>query len=231
MIAMHKKMSYSDRSTLKGVVVYLTRSNAGAVAQMMRSIRLLAKNFLPWSPADIIIFHEADFDRSLVDSKEVSSLLKGRGRHQFAEVDFSKMHCGLEDLLPWQRGYRHMCHFFANDIFLRPELSGYDYYMRLDVDSYILSKIKYNVFERMKERGWKYVYRLEMNERKGVSVGLLEAVQRFFSENPDLNIAHPCIRKVRLYYTNFEICDLSWFRADNWQRYFASDSNLSGIEH
>lgn len=210
---------------MKDVVVYLTRSSDTEVAQLLRSLRLLSEHFLPWSPADVIVFHEADLDTRLLRSEESIVRLGVR----FAQVDFSSVPPGTELLSRGQRGYRHMCHFFANDIFLREELRTYRYYMRLDVDSFILSDVKFNVFEKMAQNGIKYTYRMEMREKRSVSSGLMETVQSFFNENPGLSRAAPDIRHVCLYYTNFEICDLAYFRGTPWQRFFAAIDAAGGI--
>lgn len=212
---------------MKAIIAYLSRSTDDNIRQMLRSIRLLEKNFLPWSPADIIIFHESGFDKSLIERE--TGCKTSAGSIRFAQVDFSANHPGLENLAKGQRGYRHMCHFFANDVFSRQELAKYDYYMRLDVDSYLLSKVRYNIFERMSQRGWRYVYRMEMNEREYVANGLLDVTRAFFVANPALNIAKPSIRRVGLYYTNFEICDLAFFRDTPWQRFFAAIDAAGGI--
>lgn len=209
----------------KNVIVYLSRSEESNIRQMIHSIHLLDRNFLPWSPADILVFHEAGFDKSLILADEIAA------KHgvKFAEVDFSAIHPGMEDLSKGQRGYRHMCHFFANDIFLREELSQYDYYMRLDVDSYILNKIPFDIFGKMKKDGLKYVYRMVMTEHSKVAVGLKDLALDFFAKNPDLNKAAPRIKKLRLFYTNFEICDMAFFRGSTWQRYFAAIDARGGI--
>lgn len=186
---------------------------------------LLERNLLPWSPADIFIFHEADLDESMLSPHAVFKRLDVK----FAEVDFSSVPYGTESLTRGQRGYRHMCHFFANDVFLRNELSSYEYYMRLDVDSFILSKISFNIFDAMRSRNLKYAYRMIMTENARVAEGLLETAKAFFSTNRDIAVSHPYIRKAKLYYTNFEICDLKFFRSDPWQRYFAAIDSAGGI--
>ena len=209
----------------KNVVVYLSRSNEREMGQLLESLRLLEANILPWSPADVIVFHEADFDKSRLMGDPVVVRLGVK----FALVDFSSVPPGTEGLSPGQRGYRHMCHFFANEIFLREELRDYDYYMRLDVDSYVLSKVGFNIFEKMARENLKYVYRMEMTESKSVSAGLLDAALAFFAAHPVLDRAKPRINKVRLYYTNFEICELAYFRGEPWQRFFSAIDAAGGI--
>ena len=209
---------------MKNVIIYLVRSTEGSIRNLVRSIEFLQKNFLPWSPADILVFHEDGFDQE----STLSRLPKGLSV-LFAKVDFAPVHPGMENLSRGQKGYRHMCHFFANDIFERSELAEYDYYMRLDEDSFILSPLPFNLFEKMAREGLKYVYRLEMNEKKSVSHGLIATAEAFFAANPRFNIAKPRIRRQKLYYTNFEVGNLRWFRAKGWQRYFAAIDATGGI--
>ena len=206
-------------------IVYLSRSREAECRQTIHSIRLLAENILPWSSADIFVFHENGYDRSIVESDPVAGKLVKR----FIEVDFSSIPHGTEELPSGQRGYRHMCHFFANDIFFQPELQGYDYQMRLDVDSYILSPVPFDIFELMRDRGIRYTYRMEMREKAAVSRGLLECCEQFFRENPEFDKRGRPLEAVKLFYTNFEICDLKWFRGPSWQAYFKAIDDAGGI--
>lgn len=210
---------------MKNVIVYLTRSTADQTRQLILSIYHVAENILPWSPADIFVFHEKDFDKSLLLADKVVAELGVK----LAEVDFSAIPPEMEGLPAGKRGYRHMCHFFANDIFLRPELQAYDYQMRLDVDSYILSPVRFNVFAMMQTRGMKYVYRMVMRENRNVSQGLLETCERYFREHPERISGRRKLNRVNLYYTNFEICDLKWFRDRPWQDFFAAIDEARGI--
>jgi hypothetical protein len=57
-------------------------------------------------------------------------------------------------------GYRHMCKFFAVDIFAHPVISKYKYYMRIDDDSVIDSSIYLDVFKLMNFSNLDYVYRV-----------------------------------------------------------------------
>ena len=206
-------------------IVYLTRSSEDQVKQLVRSLSLVAKNFLPWSPADVWVFHEKDLDTALLLKEPIIAQLGVK----LGEVDFSSIPVGMENLPAGKRGYRHMCHFFANDIFNRSELQDYNYQLRLDVDSYILSPIKFNVFEMMSKRGVRYVYRLVMKERKNVSSGLLETCEAYFRQHPEVDRRRKPLSSVKLYYTNFEICDLRWFRDKAWQMFFKAIDSAGGI--
>ena len=209
----------------RSTVVYLTRSSENQIRQLIKSINSLAKNFLPWSPADIWVFHESDFDRSLMDSDQSMANLD----IHYAEVDFSAVPKEMENLPRSQRGYRHMCHFFANDIFLRPELQWYTYQMRLDVDSYILAPVKFNVFEKMEREGIRYTYRMIMKEKPEWAIGLLKTAEDYFDRHSETVRGVRRLCSVKLYYTNFEICDLNFFRGTEWQDFFAAIDAARGI--
>lgn len=212
---------------MNAVLVWLCRSTQESVANLLRSMDFASRNFLRWSPADILVFHEDGFDEDAV--RRGAKTLNLPGNLRFAKVDFSAVKPGFENLAQQARGYRHMCHFFGDDIFNRAELSCYDYFMRLDDDSYILSQIKFNVFDKMSKEGIKYSYRFEMTENKNVCQGLLETAQAFIDANPHLNRTGARPKKVKLYYTNFEICDLKWFQSEPWKKYFEAIDAANGI--
>lgn len=207
---------------MKCVVVYLIRGNEHSIAALEKSLSLLKTNFLPWSPADILVFHENNMSPDQLSGRTSGLLVKT------ALVDFSHVPPEMSDIPPSQRGYRHMCHFFANDIFFRSELVGYDFYMRMDDDSFILSPLKFNVFDLMRDKGYKYAYRVILKDRPHVCVGFGDLIKSYFSqEGRQLNCRLPPPYKV--FYTNFEICNITWFKAKDWQEYFAAVDEAGGI--
>lgn len=204
---------------MKNVVVYLVRGHEASLASLERSLALLRRNFLPWSPADVLVFHEANLEPARLEGRTAGVAVRT------APVDFSKIPPAMAGLPARQRGYRHMCHFFANDVFLREELAGYDYFMRLDDDSFILSPLTFDVFARMRERRLRYAYRAVLTDRPHVCVGLGDVVARHFGGKGACKPPPP----YKIFYTNFEICDLSWFRGAEWQSYFAAIDRAGGI--
>jgi hypothetical protein len=46
-------------------------------------------------------------------------------------------------------GYNHMIRFWMTYFFDQPDIQKLDYYMRLDTDSFILSKIKFDIFQEV----------------------------------------------------------------------------------
>lgn len=207
---------------MKCCIVYLIRGNDSSLRQFERSLALLKRNFLPWSPAEVVVFHEDNLDPARLDGRSSGVPL------QFLKVDFSGVPPALASVPVSSRGYRHMCHFFANDIFLRPELADYDYQMRLDDDSLILSPLEFNVFERMRERGYKYAYRAVIKDKPQVCAGLWPTAGAYFEKAGSVR-PFADIRELAMYYTNFEICDLRWFRAAPWQDFFRAIDAAGGI--
>lgn len=176
----------------QNAIVYLTRSSEGSLKQLEASLGLLARNLLPWSQADVIIFHEDDLDPSVLDGHTAGIPVR------FAQVDFSAFPEEMKDLPKGKRGYRHMCHFFANDIFLRPELEKYQYVLRLDVDSSILSPLKFNVFDEMRTRGYRYGYRAILKDKRCFSKDLWPTAKAYFLKSesavrPFSQIPEPCV--------------------------------------
>ena len=122
-------------------------------------------------------------------------------------------------------GYRHMCNFQAYGIY-ETELKDYEYYLRLDSDSYILSPIDYDLFAYMKENDLSYCYmrdeEIEVNE---VAVDLWETTQDFIEKN-DVDISHISPHLVNgkwgynMFYNNFELSRVDTFRNPKYKAYY-----------
>lgn len=94
-------------------------------------------------------------------------------------------------VIHWRNlGYRHMCKFYAIDIFKHPIISTYKYYMRLDDDSVITSPIGFNMFTYMNFHKIDYMYRVRQNKdcsicNEGMNE-LFESLGEDFQYNRDL---------------------------------------------
>lgn len=122
---------------MKDVVLYLTRRTDSNLEELSHSIDRSPKNILPSSLAEVFIFHEPDVGKLHGKNQMVKPI--------FCKVDFSLILPTVSGPLRFQVGYWHMCRSFINKLFLRPELEGYDYVMREDVDSSVLSPIRKNM--------------------------------------------------------------------------------------
>jgi len=126
-----------------------------------------------------------------------------------------------------------MCRFFANEIFKQPILDNFEYYCRLDTDSFILSSVSSNIFEDAKNNNIKYGYINDsIRDVPEYTIGLWKLAQTFIESHKDIPIyskLYTEIEENRLYYTNFELCNVSWFKSDIWKSFFKVIDNDGGI--
>ena len=207
----------------KGCIVYLTRSCEKDLNDLQHSLSLLKRNYLDDHPTDVIILHEADIDHIALETAvgDISSVT-------FGVVDFH----GVPGLNKHDAGYRHMCHFFGNDLFFRPELKPYKYYMRQDTDSEILSPIKVDVFDYMEDHGYVYGYVAILDDQPCFCADLWSGVAAYLARNPDMKTyktLYDEIEELKIFYNNLELCDLEWFRGEAWQSFFTEIDRLGGI--
>jgi alpha 1,2-mannosyltransferase len=170
------------------VIVYLaqnkqkdTQYGRDSRTLLERSLDLLYKNYNDRFRHDVLIFHEGDFKP--IDQEEVA---KGRKEIKFKEIQFA-----LPDFLPrvevphiWYSGdggkfgmgHRHMIRFYAVRIFQILNDLSYDWFFRMDDDSFIHTPIHYNLFEFMKEHGYEYGYRVDIRDAESSARGFGETV-------------------------------------------------------
>lgn len=107
-----------------------------------------------------------------------------------------------------------MCRFFFRDIFLHPSLFDVEMYMRLDTDSILNTTI--NLFMYM-NNNIVYMYNTVTNDVAFVVKGLKEYTYSFAKtlkiQAKDIRSYNNSFKNTALlYYNNFEICRLNFFR-------------------
>ena len=125
--------------------------------------------------------------------------------------------------------YRHMCRFNAIKVYEQPILDGLEFYWRLDTDSRLLRPIGYDVFIRMKTLGKIHGYIWKKYDGKDCVLGLWSTARRycetanlqpyFFDQWPN----------ARVYYNNFEISRVDFWRSEPVQKYLDHIDRLGGI--
>lgn len=215
------------------VIVYVSRTQD--LPLLFRSITLLGKNwkFLPKYP--IVVFH--DDITKVNQSKLLMALHESLGfvpNVKFELLTFQLPEWVSDDpkqyTVPLDQawmGYRHMCRFHSGGIYQDPRLAGYDYYMRLDSDSYIYSRIDYDVFEYMADNSKEYAFMAtDDGEVSSVIEGLWDSAKTFMDSN-SIAIPNDVLATVkngvwegRLFYTNFEIAKFSFFRGEKYTKFF-----------
>lgn len=110
--------------------------------------------------------------------------------------------------------YQHMCRFFFKSVFLHPALCDAEMFMRLDSDSFI--NTSQNLFKYM-NKSIVYMHNRILNDGSYVTKGIKEFTYSFIcalkvriKDNYNFNKAF--INNPLLYYNNFEICRMKFFR-------------------
>jgi hypothetical protein len=170
------------------VIVYLAQNTSkdsqygrDSRSMLEKSLDLLYKNYNNRFKHDILIFHEGDFTQK--DQKEV---IRDRKEINFFRIHFKTPGFLNEKEIPklWPAGneagfgmgHRHMIRFYAVQLFDILNDLGYDWFFRMDDDSFIHSRINYNLFEFMEQGGYEYGYRVDVNEKNRASLGFGETV-------------------------------------------------------
>ncbi|MDP6671139.1 MAG: hypothetical protein QGI60_04980, partial [archaeon] len=131
-------------------------------------------------------------------------------------------------------GYRHMCRFFTGAIYQQPALREYDWYWRFDTDSFLLGKVDYDVFKFMAKNNLQYGYNRITHDPPSVVAGLGDATKKYIEDN---NITPNFLSKFMqdgewdraMYYTNFEISKMSFWRSKEVVAFFNYLDRLGGI--
>lgn len=235
---MVESMEEKSRSHIGAAIVYLARSRKKDINDLKRSLSLLDINFNDEFKYPVIIFHE-DFDEKL--SKNIRESTR-------SDLKFEKIKFEIPDFLKNENipeyiyvdgsefsiGYRNMCRFFSGTIFFHPALKDYNYYWRLDTDSFLLDKINYDIFKFMQERDLEYGYIHIIKDEPDAVKGLWDTTKKYIEDN---NIKPKFLPKFTpngdwdrsYYYTNFEISKLDFWRSEEFMNYFKYIDRSGGI--
>lgn len=184
---------------MKAAVVYLAQAKPKCMQKLSRSLKLLQQNLLRTYPYPVVLFHEGDFTHDIQQSlRGVCPTI------EFREVDISPppwIDCS--DSANWAMrkshglGYNNMCRFFTIGIY--EHLQDFDYYMRLDDDSYIQSPFLADPFVFMRDNGKEYGFRGKAKESRAAIQGLKKCLEDF---DPRIKMLP---EPTRVYYTNFHM--------------------------
>jgi hypothetical protein len=229
----------------KSAIVYLLNNNQKDISNFRHSISLLYDNYYKSFPCDIICFYEKDFpEEELEYLKNALSILKV----SFVNIDFEIPNFYSQETLQsipqyyphpdfpqangFSIGYRHMCRFFAGAMFHHPLILQYKYLWRLDTDSFIVSPICYNIFDKLEQNNCLYGYINIQHDHPGVIKNLWEISEEYFRKLNKCNIfENPQIKfhKNRVFYTNFEVFNVEWFAGNDYKNYFDFIDESAGV--
>lgn len=114
-----------------------------------------------------------------------------------------------------------MCRFYVKEI--HNYLEGYDYYMRLDCDSFIESSMK-DVFEYCKQKDYDYICHKQELDCHICNNQLLEYTTKYITENnidkPELPIASVKNNSyINVFFNNFHVSRVNFWKQDNVVKY------------
>ena len=213
-----------------GCFCYLLRHTDKDVKDILGSLDSLYQNFLKDFSYPIYIFHEQELTLDMQKSI-ITFAQKNKIRLYLRCLKFNVPKKGAEKLKGFKLGYSHMCQFFAAKIFNRPELQAYTYYCRLDSDSRILSPIKYDIFKYMETNSYQYGFITLEQDKIQYSSGLWPAIKTWIRQHhvTPLQVPFAAIKEGVCYYTNFELCKISWFKQGYWLPYIDTILKDGGI--
>lgn len=214
-----------------GIIIYMSRQRD--VPLLFHSLYLLYKNFNAKYKYPVIVFH--DDIQMITRSQILLELNKAFGfvpNIKFEELIFKFPDHVSQDpslytvsLSQFPIGYRHMCRFHSGEIYRHSSLMQYDWYMRLDSDSFILSPVDFDIFDHMEENGYEYSYmETEIDEPQFVVEELWDTTKRFIAENRiSMEYLNSRLKNGEwdntMFYTNFEAAKFSLFRGDYMKYY------------
>ena len=111
--------------------------------------------------SDVLLWHEGDYSSSAPEDPSVNVRLcnlkhtSGWGQPHGVSVQPVLRMWGV----PFSLGYRNMIRWYSVTIWTTLFELGYRHVMRIDDDSVFLSRVPYNIFDRLRVRGAVYGYR------------------------------------------------------------------------
>lgn len=223
-------------------IIYLVRNSQEDIEMLNISLFLLQENLLKFTKGyDVIVFHEVGFE-------EYKKNIKSDIRIKFLEINIHKNFSEDELLdipeffphpthgngpIAWghpgfSMGYRNMCRFFSGE-YLK-HIAGYDYYLRLDTDSYILSPLNYDIFEFMKGKNASYGYCAPAIQYDNpLVIKDLWDFSKKYSQGKQTYIDIDKIPEGMMFYTNFEIGNINNIISSGYIDYYKAIDESNGI--
>ena len=218
-------------------ILYLVRSSEDDLKDFNKSLALLEENLLPFTgEVDLVVFCEESFEeyKPRVETKQ-------NIRYVTIEFDIPDYPQEIVDNIPefyphpthgngpvawghpgFSMGYRHMCRFFSGEMYKFDIVREYDYYLRLDTDSFIRTPLNYDIFEwaEKNECYYGFIAPAIQQDNEKVVEGLWDFVKdRYPNDIPDRY----------MFYTNFELGKVSWFLTSEYMNLYNEIDKCGGI--
>jgi alpha 1,2-mannosyltransferase len=221
----------------KNCILYLVRTSEDDLEMLNKSLRLLDTNLLPAlkERTDIILFHESSFGESFrsrvtpvqngtIVFQNVTFIAPSYSAEIRAQIPEFYPHPTAANHRGFTMGYRHMCDFFSGALYDQPIMQHYEYYLRLDTDSFILSKIRFDLFDWMHTQHVEYAFMesaLQQDHPKVIE-GLWAETRKWLGTNHvETQVPLETLPEGKMFYTNFEMGKVSSFsKGSAYYRYY-----------
>lgn len=196
-------------------------------------------DYLPNYP--ILVFHE-DFIKE--DLEGIRRAAKDR-KVKFIKIDF-KHYKGHDNLNEWMKkqkgfvegrpaGYRMMCRFFSGVMQNHPALTPYNYYVRMDHDSFFIEPKALDIEECAKKYNFDYLYRSVWTDHKEKE-GIWAFTKKYAKQNSLSLDGFRALKMLNLRgefngrapYNNFHISKISFWRRKDVKKYLKAIENVDG---
>jgi len=229
----------SSGSQAKACFLTLARGNTKGKATLARLIHNIDAMFAHAPAYPLVVFHEGMTPPTKHSLQELTARTL-----EFAEVTFEVPSFISKDARRWpypggsyfSTTYRHMCRFFAVELYKQPVLDKYDWYMRLDTDSFLLAPYTKDPFQHMMNHGKQYAFNILFMQGQAIFLDKLwdtvaqyvkdEGIKpastlRAFLENGRYSGLH--------FWDNFEIGYLPFWKSEPVQKFIDYIDKSGGI--
>lgn len=239
------------------IIYLVNTKKASSINAFRKSLNALDVNFNRRFNYPVFVYHDEEGfgvspERQAAIQEGTSSNLTF-----FRVEDFSELQRGFApDMISeasriFSLPYRFMCRYWFVKVIERPELRSFRYYWRFDDQSMILAPIDRDPFRYMADRGLRYGYRLHWSVfgdpasvtemlwnftahyaiSHGVTPQFYETKKRSLSDMIESvrrdDSSGVSLPSVPIYYTNFEIVDIPFYRDEKTLRNFRQNVDAS----
>jgi alpha 1,2-mannosyltransferase len=200
-----------------GVIVYLIKNNRDSLINLKNSLYFLYTNFISLHNYDIILFHDevlttetqVDILQFITLDPNVSIRFYKIVLETPSWINTAVMNSSIQNKpVGWWRdeGYRNMCRFYSVELI--KYVSNYEYYMRLDCDSFIEAPVA-DMFQFCKKETLDYVCNKILTDCHICNQHLLETTYEFMKSH-NISASLPTVSRygniyINAFYNNFHI--------------------------
>lgn len=173
---------------VRGVILFLCCGDQTELQELHHALGSLARHYTRRFPHPVVIFHD------MLTPTNETTLTSAYGAA--SPLSFERIELAFPDSFPaeardrvpsklhlaghaWGMGYRHMSRFFSHGLFNLSAMQGYEYYLRLDADSFLLEDVREDLFVRMRAKSKVYGYMVVTQEDDAVVTGLWNATKDY----------------------------------------------------